>query len=98
MDLSFGNVMGTHLSNKYGQKLLGSAKKSTTYATGDLTGNKIRDKKNECFAKRAAKNDDANNIIEVDVDVPKKKDTYHQKKDNKLLKELRLVPKKHVYF
>ena len=45
MDLSFGNVMGTHLSNKYGQKLLGSAKKSTTYATGDLTGNKIRDKK-----------------------------------------------------
>ena len=45
MDLSFGNVMGTHLSNKYGQKLLGSAKKSTTDATGDLTGNKIRDKK-----------------------------------------------------
>ena len=45
MDLSFGNVMGTHLSNKYGQKLLDSVKKSTTYATGDLTGNKLGIKK-----------------------------------------------------
>ena len=51
--------MGKYLSNKYGQKLLHSAKKSTTdpiktaskraiqktaEATGDLIGNKIADK------------------------------------------------------
>ena len=54
--LSFTKNMGKSLSNKYGQKLLHSAKKSTTDAiktaskraiqktaegTGDLTGNKI---------------------------------------------------------
>ena len=52
----FAKNMGTHLSNKYGQKLLDSAKKSTkdaiktaskraiqktAEATGDLIGNKI---------------------------------------------------------
>ena len=31
--LSFAKNMGERLSNKYGQKLLGSAKKSTTDAT-----------------------------------------------------------------
>ena len=51
--------MGKNLSNKYGQKFLDSAKKSTTdviktvskrsiqktaQATGDLTGNEIADK------------------------------------------------------
>ena len=53
--LSFGKNMGTHLSNKYSQKLLDSAKKFTkdaiktaskraiqksAEATGDLIGNK----------------------------------------------------------
>ena len=57
--LSFAKNMGKSLSNKYGQKLLDSAKKSTTdaiktaskraiqktaEATGVLTGNKIADK------------------------------------------------------
>ena len=57
--LSFAKNMGKILSNKYGQKLLDSAKKSTTdaiktaskraiqktaEATGDLIGNKIADK------------------------------------------------------
>ena len=57
--LSFAKNMGKHLSNKYGAKLLDSAKKSTTdaiktaskgaiqktaEATGDLIGNKIADK------------------------------------------------------
>ena len=57
--LSFAKNMGTHLSNKYSQKLLDTAKKSTTdaiktaskraiqktaEATGDLIGNKIADK------------------------------------------------------
>ena len=43
--------MGQSLSNKYGPKLLNSAKKSTTVAiqkiaeaTGDLIGNRITDK------------------------------------------------------
>ena len=57
--LSFAKNMGKTLSNKYGQKLLDSAKKSKTYpiktaskraiqkaaeATGDLIGNKIANK------------------------------------------------------
>ena len=57
--LSFAKNVGKSLSNKYGQKLLDSAKKSTTdaiktaskraiqkiaEATGDLIGNKIADK------------------------------------------------------
>ena len=57
--LSFAKDMGTHLSNKYSQKLLGTAKKSTVdliktaskrvisktaEATGHLIGNIIADK------------------------------------------------------
>ena len=57
--LSFAKNMGKRLSNKYGQKILDSTKKSTTdakktaskraiqktaEATGVLTGNKIADK------------------------------------------------------
>ena len=57
--LSFSKIMGKSLSHKYGQKLLGSAKKSrtdaiklhekrkiqkTAEATGDLISNKIADK------------------------------------------------------
>ena len=57
--LSFAKKMGTHLSNKYSQKLLDTTKKATTdaiktaakraiqktlEATGDLIGNKIADK------------------------------------------------------
>ena len=57
--LSFARNMGQSSNNKYGQKLLDSAKKSTTdaiktaskraiqktaEATGDLIGNKIDDK------------------------------------------------------
>ena len=57
--LSFAKTMGKILSNKYGQKLLDSAKKSTVDAiktaskravqktvepTGDFIGNKIADK------------------------------------------------------
>ena len=72
--------MGENLSNKYSQKLLDSAKKSTTdtiktasekaiqktpEATGYLIGNKIADKITSVSTKQAAKNDDANNEIEV---------------------------------
>ena len=63
---SFAKNMGKNLCNKSGEKLLDSAKKSTTdaiktpskraiqktaKATGDLIGNKIVDKNNECFEK-----------------------------------------------
>ena len=101
--LSFAKNMGKNFSNKYGQKLLDSAKKSTTdaikttskraiqktaEATGDLIGNKIADKITSVSPKKAAENDDANSEIEVGKASPKgvpKKDTYLQKKSNKLL-------------
>ena len=98
--LSFAKNMVKHLSNKYGQKRLDSAKKSTTdaiktaskraiqktaEATGDLIGNKTADKITSVSRKltKGLKN----NETEVDRASPKdatKKDTYLQKKDNKL--------------
>ena len=62
--------MGKRLSNKYGQKLLDSAKKTTTDAiktaskiaikktaetTGDLIGNKIADKTTSVSKKKSTK-------------------------------------------
>ena len=63
--------MGKNVSNKYGQKLLDSAKKSTTdaikttskraiqktsgEATGDMIGNKITDKIRSVSKKKSAK-------------------------------------------
>ena len=67
--LSFAKRMGKSLSNKYGQKLLDSAKKSTADAiktcskrviqktaetTDDWIGNKIADKM-RCFKKKICK-------------------------------------------
>ena len=67
--LSFAKNMGKSLSSKYGQKLLDSAKKSTTNAiktaskkaiqktagaTGDLIGNKIADKITSVSKKKPA--------------------------------------------
>ena len=89
-------IFAKDLSKKYGQKPLDSAKKSTTDAieaaskraiqktTGDLIGSKIADKITSVLEKSPtaldSKNDDANSQIEVP-----KKDTYLQKKGNKLL-------------
>ena len=68
--LSLAKNMGKSLSNKYGQKRLDSAKKSTTdaiktaskraiqktaEATGDLIGNKIDDKITTASKKKSAK-------------------------------------------
>ena len=87
--------MGKNLSNKFGQKLLDSAKRSTTDAiktaskreiqktadaTGDLIYNKIADKIRS-VSKKSLK-EWQNKEIEADVT---KKDTYLQKKDNNLL-------------
>ena len=78
--LSFAKNMGKSLSNKYGQKLLDSAKKSTTdgiktaskraiqktaEGTGDLIGNKIADKRTSLSRKKSTKELHNNNDDET---------------------------------
>ena len=97
--LSFAKNMGKSLSNKYGQKLLDSAKKSTTdaikttsrraiqetaEATGDLIGNKTDDKITSISKKYSNNNDDDDDDENVEL-TTHKKDIYLQKKDSKLL-------------
>ena len=95
--LSFAKNIGKDLSNKYGQKIFDTAKKSaneaiktaskkevqkTAEATGDLIGNKIADKIT-IISKNTVQELLINN---EDVEITtRKKDIYHQKKDNKLL-------------
>ena len=85
------------MSNKYGKKLVDTAKKSATdaiktaskraiqkaaEATGDLVGNKIADKITSVSKKSTKK------IPTIDEDAElttHKKDIHHLKKDNKLL-------------
>ena len=96
--LSFAKNMGKSLSNKYGQKLLDSAKKSTTdakkitskraiqktaEATGDLIGSKIADKITSISDKKSP-NKDEREEENMKITIHKK-DTYHQKKGKKLL-------------
>ena len=102
--LSFAKSMGTHLSNKYSQKVLDTAKKSTAdaiktaskgaiqktpEANGDLIGNKIADKlTGRASPKDASASKKFNKELPNEEDVEMtthKKDTYLQKKDNKLL-------------
>ena len=110
--LSLAKNMGKCLSNKYGQQLLDSAKKSTTdaiktaskrtiqktaEATGDLTGNKIADKITS-VSKKSTK-ELPNDETEVDVEraTPKKRYISPEERQQ-IIEELRLVPKKDVYF
>ena len=80
--LSFAKNIGKNLSNKYGQKLLDSAKKSTTdaiktaskraiqktaEATGDLIGNKIADKITSVLKKSSKE------LQNDEIEVPKKR-------------------------
>ena len=82
---SFAKSMGKSLSNKYGQELLDSAKKSTTdtiktaskrtiqktaEATGDLIGNKIADKITSLWRKPPNNN---NNNEDVETTAHKKR-------------------------
>ena len=99
--LSFAKNMGKSLSNKYGQKLLDSAKKSTTdaiktaskraiqktaEATGDLIGNKIADKITSVSNKKSTKELHNNDKTEEDVKITTHKKRYiSPKKDSKLL-------------
>ena len=106
--LSFRKNTGKSLSNKYGQKLLDSTKKFTTDAiktaskraiqkttesTGDLIGNKSVSKKNSTkeLPNGETKKED------VEITTPKKRYISPEKRQQ-IIKELRLVPKKDVYF
>ena len=109
--LSFAKNMGKSLSNKYGQKLLDSAKKSTTDAiktaskraiqktaetTGDLIGNKIADKIASVSNKKCTK-ELHNNDEDVKITTHKKKYVSPEERQQ-IIDELRLVPKKDVHF
>ena len=109
--LSFGKNIGRSLSNKCGQKLLDSAKKSTTNAiktaskratqktagaTGDLIGNKIADKITSVSKKKSTKELHNNDETEdVEIATPKKR--YISPEERKqIIEELKLVPKKYA--
>ena len=106
--LSFAkNMMGKNLSNKYGQKLLDRAKKSTTdaiktiskraiqktaEATGDLNGNKIADKITS-VSKKATK-ELPNDETEVDGEkATAQKKCISPEERQQIIDELRLVTK-----
>ena len=107
--LSFAKNIGKSLSNKYSQKLLDSAKKSTTDAiktasiratqkipevTGDLIGNKTADK----ITNVSKKNNDPNNETEEDVEINTYKKRYiFPEERQQIINELRLIPKKDAY-
>ena len=90
------------MSNKYGKKLVGTAKNSATDTiktaskraiqktaeeTGDLTGNKIADKIISVSKKKSNNNDD-------DVELTTHKKRYISPEERKqIIDELRLVPK-----
>ena len=107
--LFFAKNMGKGLSNKYGQKLLDSAKKSssnaiktaskraiqkTSEATGDLIGNKIADKITS-VSKKSAKELYNNNDEDVEITTHKKRYISPEERQQ-TIDELRLVPKKYV--
>ena len=106
--LSFAKNMGKSLSNKYGQKLLDGAKKSTTdaiktaskraiqktaEASGDLIGNKIADKITSVLKK--PNNNSSNEDVEI---IAHKKSYISPEERQQIINELRLVPKKDAYF
>ena len=108
--LSFARNMGKSLSSKYSQKILDTAKKSTTNAiktaskraiqktaeeTGDLIGNKIADKITSISKKPS------NNSSNVDDDVElttHKKRYISPEERQQTINELRLIHKKDKYF
>ena len=101
--LSFAKNMGKSLSNKYGQKLLNSAKKSTTdaiktaskrviqktaEAAGDLISNKIADKV-KSVSKKSLK-ELKNNQTNNEIEIPKERYISPEKRQQ-IIDELRLV-------
>ena len=112
--LYFAKNMGKILSNKYGQKLLDSAKKSTTdtiktaskraiqkiaEATSDLIGNKIADKITSVSKKNSNNNNNNNNNNNENVELTSHTKSYISPEERQqIINELRLVPKKDEYF
>ena len=110
--LCFAKNMGKSLSNKYGQKLLDSAKKSTADAiktaskraiqktaetTGDLIGNKIADRITSVSKKKPDKELYNNDDETENVEIATSKKRYISPEERKqIIEELRLVPKKYV--
>ena len=111
--LSFAKNMGKSLSNKYSQNVFDSAKTSTTDAiktasnraiqktaevTGDLIGNKIADKITSVSSKKSTK-ELSNNETEEDVEITTHKKRYISLEERqRIIDELRLLPKKDEYF
>ena len=108
--LSFAKNMGKSLSSKYGQRLLDSAKKSTTdatktaskrviqktaEATGNLIGNKIADEITSMSKKPS--NNNNNNDENVELTTHKKRYISPEERQQ-IINELRLVHKKDSYF
>ena len=105
--LSFAKNMGENLSNKYGQKLFDTAKKSTTdaiktaskraiqktaEATSDLIGNKIADKITSVSKKSTKKL--PNDETEADIERATTKKRYISPEERQqIIDELRLVSK-----
>ena len=108
-----GNKVAKNLSNKCGQKLLDSAEKSTTdtiktaskraiqktaEATGDLNGNKIADKIKSVSKKKSTKKL-GNEETEEDTEINTHKKRYISPEEiQKIIDELRLLPRKDAYF
>ena len=109
--LSFAKNMGKCLSNKYGQKLLDSAKKSTTDAiktaskraiqqTAEDIDDKMADKITRVSKKKPDKelpNDETKEEEDVKITTYKKRYISPEERQ-KIIDELRLVLKKDAYF
>ena len=108
--LSFATNIDKNLSNKNGQNLLDSAKKSTkddiktasetaiqktAKGTGDLIGNKIADKIS--VSKKSSVEHSKNNDANSEIEVPKKRYVSPEERQQ-IIDELRLVPKEDAYF
>ena len=107
---SFAKNMGKDFSNKYGQKLLDSANKSTTdaiktaskraiqktaEATGDLIGNRIADKTTSVSKRKFTKELHNNDETEEDLEIGTPNKRYISPEEGKqITEELRLVTKK----
>ena len=105
--LPFPKNMGKSLSNKYGQKFLDSAKKSTTdatktpsksaiqktaEATGDFIGNKIADKITSVSKKKFTKELPNDETKEKDLEITTHKKRYISPEERQqVIDELRLV-------
>ena len=103
--LPFAKNLGKSLCNKYGQKPLDNANKSTldaiktaskrviqktAEATGNLIGNKIADKITSISNKKSSDNDDEKENVEITTH---KKRYVSPEERQQVIDELRLVPK-----